>query len=61
MSRFADSKCNGKDGKEWHNYRIPDGCIISKVEMMMSLTDKQLYGLKFYDKNSKKEVLKVDC
>jgi hypothetical protein len=49
VSKVPDSKCNGKDGKEWKNHCIPNGCTISKVEMMMNLTDKQLYGLKFYD------------
>jgi len=60
VSKVPDSKCNGKDGKEWKNHCIPNGCTISKVEMMMNLTDKQLYGLKFYDEFSN-EVLKVDC
>ena len=60
VSNFAASKCTGNDGKEWNEHRIPDGKTISKVEMMILINDRQLYGLKFYDRDNT-ELLKVEC
>ena len=60
MSNFAASKCTGDDGIEWHENRIPDGRTISKVEMMILINDRQLYGLKFYDRDNT-ELLRVEC
>ena len=60
VSNFAASKCTGDDGKEWNEHRIPDGKTISKVEMMILINDRQLYGLKFYDRDNT-ELLKVEC
>ena len=60
VSNFAASKCTGNDGKEWNEHRIPDGKTISKVEMMILINDRQLYGLKFYDRDNT-ELLRVEC
>ena len=60
VSNFAASKCTGDDGKEWRDHRIPDGSIISKVEMMMMKTDRQLSGFKFFNGDNE-ELLKVEC
>ena len=60
VSNFADSKCTGNDGKEWRDHRIPDGRTISRVEMMILITDRQLYGLKFFDGDNN-ELLRAEC